>query len=99
MPAADPAPELACVVLSLGNQPELPDAVRSLTGQQPRAEIVVVNSGGGDPRRALLAAGLDVPVISFAQRLFAGGARNVGIRATSARFVAFLAADCIAAPG
>jgi hypothetical protein len=92
-------PELACVVLSLGNPPELVDAVRSLTDQQPSAEIVVVNSGGGAPERSLKAAGLDVPVITRHDRLLPGGARNLGIEATSAPFVAFLASDCMALPG
>jgi glycosyltransferase involved in cell wall biosynthesis len=91
--------ELACVVLSLENQPELPGAVRSLVEQSPRPEIVVVNSGGGDPAAAMRTAGLEVPVVSRQERLLPGGARNLGIEATTAPYVAFLAADCRAEPG
>jgi glycosyltransferase involved in cell wall biosynthesis len=90
---------LACVVLSLRNQPGLADAVRSLLAQEPRPEIVVVNSGGGGAPSTLAEAGLDVTVIEHRERLYAGGARNRGIEATSARYVAFLAADSVAEPG
>ena len=90
---------LACAVLSLGAQPGLVDAVRSLIEQEPPPELVVVNSGGGDPAGALARAGLEVPLVDEPERLYAGGARNRGIEATSARYVAFLAADSEAEPG
>ncbi len=86
-------------MLSLGDEPGLTRAVESLLGQSQPVELVVVNSGGGDPRRRLLARGLDVPVINRAERLYPGAARNLGIEATGARWVAFLAADCLAEPG
>lgn len=91
--------DLACVVLSLGAQRGLADAVRSLVEQDPLPEVVVVNSAGGDPAASLAHAGLEVPVIDWPERLFAGAARNRGIAATSARYVAFLAADSVAEPG
>ncbi|HEX2253785.1 MAG TPA: glycosyltransferase, partial [Thermoanaerobaculia bacterium] len=105
-----PAPaQLACVVLSLGNEPGLVDAVRSLLAQGHEAgenglELVVVNSGGGGAAAALARAGIGrsgtpVRVVERSERLFAGAARNLGIAATTAPFVAFLAADCVAAPG
>ena len=91
---------LACVVLSLRNQPGLQAAVRSLLDQDPRPEVVVVNSGGGDATDALASAGLaEVPVVNRPERLYAGAARNLGIAATEAPYVAFLAADSIAEPG
>src|SRR4051794_31525204 len=90
---------LACVVISLRNQPGLVDAVRSLVDQSERAEVVVVNSGGGDSTTTLRDAGLHVPVIDLPRRLFPGAARNLGIDATRARYVAFLAADSRAHPG
>lgn len=40
-----------------------------------------------------------MPTLERAERLFAGGARNLGIAATRAPFVAFLASDCRADPG
>jgi glycosyltransferase involved in cell wall biosynthesis len=89
---------LSCVVLDLAGEEGLADAVRSLLVQDP-AEVVVVSSGGGDPAGRLRAAGIDVPVVTHPQRLFAGGVRNAGIAHTRGRWVAFMAADCIAQPG
>ncbi|MFO7569013.1 MAG: glycosyltransferase [Smithellaceae bacterium] len=91
--------QLACVVMSLGNQPTLVQAVKSLLEQKVPAEIVVVNSGGGDPSQTLEAAGIRVHVINHQGRLLPGAARNEGILATSAPFVSFLAADCRAEAG
>ncbi len=90
-------PELAVVVLSVGNQPELTDAVRSVLAQREAVELVVVNSGGGDA--AATVAPLGARVMSVPERLHAGGARNAGIAATRAPYVSFLAADCRAEPG
>jgi glycosyltransferase involved in cell wall biosynthesis len=92
-------PSLAVVVIAVGAAPELLDAVRSLLEQDVAVEIVVVNTGGGDAARLLGDHGLEVPVVERAERLFAGAARNLGIDATTAPFVAFLASDCRAAPG
>lgn len=74
-------------------------SVRSLIGQGMPLEILVVNSGGGDAKSLLGDAGIDVPVIEIARRVFVGAARNVGIASTEAPFVAFLADDCLACPG
>jgi glycosyltransferase involved in cell wall biosynthesis len=92
-------PELACAVLSFRDEPGLIDAVRSLLRQSESVEVVVVNSGGGDPAGRLAAAGIDVPVVSHEQRLYPGAVRNIGIELTRAPYVAFLAADCVAEPG
>ena len=92
-------PELACAVLSLGDERGLIDAVRSLLDQSAPVEVVVVNSGGGDPAARLAAAQLDVRAVSVDGRLYPGAVRNIGIELTQAPFVAFLAADCIATPG
>lgn len=91
--------ELACAVLSYRDEPFLVDAVRSLLDQDVPIEVVVVNSGGGDPAARLASAGLDIPIYSVAQRLYPGAARNIGIGRTRAPYVAFLAADCLALPG
>ncbi len=85
--------------MSLGAPASLVPAVRSLLLQDEPAEIVVVNSGGGEPAEGLRAAGIQVTVINHASRLFPGAARNAGILATRAPYIAFLASDCIAEPG
>ncbi len=92
-------PQLACVVMSLGDEPGLVAAVRSLLAQEEPVEVVVVNTGGGDAAATLRAAGLDVPLVHRDKRHYPGGARNLGLDATSAPFVSFLAADCVAQPG
>ncbi len=93
------AHELACVVLSLRNEPGLVTAVRSLLAQDTPAEIVVVNSGGGDPSGTLQREGISVEVTTRHERLNPGAVRNLGIAATRSPYVAFLAADCTAEPG
>jgi glycosyltransferase involved in cell wall biosynthesis len=98
--SAPASPALACVVLSLGDEPGLVEAVRSIAGQaEEPVELVAVNTGGGDAAATLARAGIAIPVVEHAERRYAGGARNLGIAATRAPWVAFLAADCLAAPG
>jgi glycosyltransferase involved in cell wall biosynthesis len=92
-------PELACAVLSYRDEPFLVEAVRSVLNQGVAIEVIVVNSGGGNVAGKLDAAGLDVPVCSFTERLYPGAVRNIGIERTHAPYVAFLAADCLAEPG
>lgn len=90
-------PDLACVVISLRAQPEVVDAVRSVLAQDEPVEVVVVNSGGGDVGALLRGSG--VRVVELPERVFPGAARNAGVAASSAPYVAFLAADCVAEPG
>jgi len=92
-------PELAAVVLSLRAPDSLVEAVRSLLEQDASLEIVVVNSGGGHAAAKLATHGIEVRVIEHEQRLTPGAARNIGIKATSAEHIAFLASDCRAGPG
>ena len=92
------SPQLAVVVLALRAPSETVDAVRSLLDQRPRVEVVVVNSGGGGMAQLLARHGLNVPVIERQESLYVGAVRNIGIKATGAPYVAFLAADCLATP-
>lgn len=91
--------ELAVVVIALRAQWGIEDAVRSLREQAAGCELLVVNSGGGDVAERLAAADCAVPVREIAAPVYPGAARNAGVAATRARFVAFLAADCRALPG
>jgi GT2 family glycosyltransferase len=95
-PAED---RLAVAVLAVGADPRLADAVASLLSQAPRPEVVVVNTGGGDARSLLGELAAEVRIVERDQRLYPGAARNLGIEATSAAWVGFLAADCTARPG
>ncbi len=96
---ADAGPEMAVVVMAYKAPRSLVAAVRSIVAQVPATEVVVVNTGGGDARRLLADAGLNVDVIETRARLLPGGTRNLGIEATRAPLVAFLAADCTTGPG
>lgn len=90
---------ISVVVIGYRSQKELAAAVASLRAQDPSCEIVVVNSGGGDVTR-VLAEHLDyIRLITTDQHLFVGAARNIGIDASRADIVGFLAGDCQALPG
>lgn len=84
--------------MAVGNPPALIAAVRSLLEQSEPVEVAVVNSGGGGAAAALVEAGFHVKVIEIAERVLPGAARNRGIAATTAHYVSFLAADCMAEP-
>ncbi len=90
---------LAAVVIGFRAQPGLAGAVQSVLDQDTPAEVVVVNTGGGDCRAAL-APFLDrIRLIEVEEPLFVGAARNIGVDASRAPFVAFLAGDCRAEAG
>lgn len=95
-------PLLCVVVLSYDNHDTVLAAVDSLLDQQPPShtvEIVVSHSGAG-PTPALLArVRPQVRVVASDTRRSCSEARNAGIEASRAPFVAFLEADCLAEPG
>lgn len=91
--------DLAVVVLAHGPSEPVLDAVASLHGQSEAAELVLSHSGSGDGPRIVAERFPDVRVVSSERTRLPGAARNAGVAATSAPFVAFLAADCLARPG
>ncbi len=93
------SPELCVVVIATKADPRLVAAIRSLQAQDIPLEIVLVNSGGGAPAELLARHGIEVPLLDLTERVYVGAARNLGIRATRAPYVAFLAADCRAHAG
>ncbi|WP_210491619.1 glycosyltransferase family 2 protein [Patulibacter sp. SYSU D01012] len=97
VPPSDPV--LAAVVMSFRNEATVVGAVRSLLAQDPPVEVVVSHSGGG-PTPALLARECPgVPLVASERRRYPGATRNAGVAATTAPYVSFLAADCLALPG
>src|SRR5688572_27866311 len=94
-----PDARLAVVVMAINGDARVADAVASLMVQDVPLETVVVNSGGGSLRPHLVNY-LDRIILVEADALrLPGGTRNLGIEATAAPVVAFLAADCMAPSG
>jgi hypothetical protein len=91
--------DLAVVIISLGAPQELRKAVESVIADDCETEIVVVNSGGGDAAGVLGNLLSHVRLINCEERLYAGAARNIGIDASRALFIAFLASDCTVTTG
>jgi glycosyltransferase involved in cell wall biosynthesis len=91
--------KLAVVVIGLHAPKSLLNAVCSLIQQDTPPEIVVVNSGGGKISELLREHLQSVVLVELAQPVNVGAARNLGIQVSRAPFVAFLAGDCVAAPG
>ncbi|MFC3088745.1 glycosyltransferase [Tabrizicola soli] len=89
--------DLATVVIGFRSQPGLLSAVRSVLDQG--TEIVVVNSGGGSVRADLAPVADRIRLITSDTPLRVGAARNIGVAASRAPFIAFLAGDCLAEPG
>jgi len=92
-------PRIAVIVMSCGLRPSLAQAIRSAQEQDVTAEIVVVHSGGGDIEAYLRQTAVAVRVVQSDTRLLPGATRNLGIAATRAPIVSFLADDCLAEPG
>ncbi len=91
-------PDLAVVVLAVGNMPQIPSAIESLITQPEPLEIVLVHSAARDPDLAY-APPPGVRRVSSEDLLLTGAARNLGIAHTRAPWIAFLSADCRAQPG
>lgn len=85
---------IAVVVMSTHSDPLTKSAVKSLIENGFPVEIAVVNTGFGSLEEALREFEDDLVLVETPKQHFAGGTRNLGIRYTRARVVAFLAADC-----
>jgi hypothetical protein len=90
---------MGTVVLCLGAAPEVRGAVASLLDQQPPTYVIVVNSGGGDLDSALGDLAARTTRVEVSAQVFAGAARNIGSALVREPHLAFLASDCLAAPG
>lgn len=91
---------LAVVVMGYRNAATVERALASVVRQAgPDVEVVVVTSGGDATADLVRRTHPAVPVVAHPGRWMPGAARNAGIEATSARWVAFLAADNVAGDG
>jgi protein-L-isoaspartate O-methyltransferase len=82
---------LTVVVLAVAADKSLVTAIRSLLMQDTPCDIIDVNSNGGNAAAVLGNLGGKVKLIEVEKLLYAGGARNLGLRAATTPFVAFLA--------
>ena len=95
-------PSISVIIIGYRNDATIVAAVESIVNQQCDDEFELVVVDGGLDGAASSARSLvfhRARVIEIESRLMPGGARNVGIAHSSGEFIAFLAADCLAAPG
>lgn len=90
---------IAVVIMSINSEPYINEALASIAEQDVKAEIVIVNSGRQLTNAQVKQFEEQGRVVQVKEPLLPGGARNLGIRHTSAPFICFLAADCLATSG
>jgi glycosyltransferase involved in cell wall biosynthesis len=95
------SPDISVVLATYNRRASLPRAIESVLAQDAAFELIVVDDASTDDTAAYLAT-LDDPrisVIAAARNLGPGGARNLGLEAARAEFVAFLDSDDAYLPG
>lgn len=87
-------PELSVIIPAFGREEMAERAVASALGQGVDLEIILVDDGSKDPLRL---AALDgrVTVLRLPRNLGAAAARNIGVSAARANWIAFLDSDDI----
>jgi glycosyltransferase involved in cell wall biosynthesis len=85
--------------LSYQNEQTIGAAVQSLVAQDEDLDIIVSHSGGGATPAMLAASVPQIRVVTSATRRSPGAARNAGVAASRAPYIAFLAGDCVAESG
>ena len=93
-------PRVAVIIPCFDDGRFVPDALRSLEGQEPH-EVVVVNDGSSDPGTLEILRALEQDGVRVVHQANAGlaAARNAGLAVTSAPFVFPLDADDRLTPG
>lgn len=92
------APTISVVIPCRNAANTVGDAVRSALAQTlPPREVIVVDDGSDDAS-ATVAAAAGARLLQAPRRLHAGGARNLGLEASSGELVGFLDADVVVAP-
>ncbi len=99
-----PAPRLSVILLTLNEEANVVEAVRSLLDQQGvDLEVLVIDSASRDRTvpltQELAKTDTRVRLIASPTHLSIGKARNIALQETRAPLVAFMSADATAAPG
>lgn len=94
-------PLLSIVVMGYLNEATIARSVRSVLEQEADdpVEVIVVVSGSDRSPELLRERFPGLPLFESPARLTPGACRNVGVRRSTGDLVAFLAGDCVAAPG
>jgi glycosyltransferase involved in cell wall biosynthesis len=96
--------EVSIVIPTLNRLEDLKKCIGALERQdlpKTKFEIIVVDNGSADGTKEFLIAKADAGVLRFLEqgKPGASAARNLGVRSSDARFIAFTDDDCIAEPG
>ena len=89
--------DVAVIIIAYKSQATVLECVQSVLQQSVAAEVVVVNSGGGAIFDILASVQEKLRIININKPVKVGAARNIGIDASTAPYISFLAADCLAA--
>lgn len=90
--------DVSVVIPSYNSKRTIKECLSSLCNQETRLkyEVIVVDSSNDGTQK--LISSFPVTLIHVRKRLFAGEARNRGIKRAKGRIIAFTDADCIIAP-
>ena len=91
-------PKVSVIIATRNRCALLPRAIESARRASSDAEIVVVDDASEDPTREVLEGWADVRYIRARRRLGIGGARNVGVIASSSEYITFLDDDDVRLP-
>jgi GT2 family glycosyltransferase len=93
-------PQLSVIVASYNAEKTIASCLKSLEDQATTKsfEVIAVDSSTDGTAALVEERFPDVKLYTFPERKYCGGARNQGISVAKADLVAFLDADCVAAP-
>ncbi len=96
----DRSERLSVIITTYGAEGTVARCLESLRAQTLRDpfEILLVDSGTDATARIVRERFPEVTLLTFEDRKYCGDARNIGIQAAAGEIIAFLDADCVAAP-
>jgi glycosyltransferase involved in cell wall biosynthesis len=100
IPLMPEKPQLSIIVASYNSRKTIKSCLESLKNQKTvkRFEIIVVDSSSDGTAALIKKRFPDVRLYQFPERKFCGDARNFGLSVAKAEIIAFIDADCRAAP-